>query len=317
MSKIPLLAKHLQEKGFVVLTHFLDEDDISSDISVWLESAPKFKDSVVRGIPANFMGKIQLKITNLIPDLAQTIGIQIDAALYNYSAIRLNQSQDEPTLRIPFDYYRDPKIAPGGVLNWHVDHFSYYLGGDHVNYLICYLPVKKPDVHSCNLTVIPYDVLKQCDPNTYNLVRRRGALRFRCVEPDTKPWFEMRFPDERIEVGQWFAIDDFYPSPGWKLEIDLEKHKVVPQLSVGDLLIMRADVIHRTEDAKTDRISIRCDAIPKNAKQFNSWFSLIKMGLMLPFDYPKVRYNKKIWLKIEIINRLKAYKLGRYVLSRY
>lgn len=309
-------VKQLQEKGFVVLSHFLDESDISSEMLIWLERSRKFKDGVVGGIPTSFMGKIQSKIANLVPDLAQNIGIQIDAALYNYSAIRLNRSQGEPQLRLPFHYHLDPKIAPGGVLNWHVDHFSYYLGGDHANYLICYLPVKKPDVNLCNLALIPYDVLRQFDAKTYDRVQHRGALRFRCVEPDTKPWFEMRFPDERIEVGQWYAIDDFYPSPGWKLEIDLERHKVVPQLSVGDLLIMRADVIHRTEDAKTDRISIRCDAIPRNAKQFNSWFSLIKMGLMLPFDYPKVRYNKKIWLKAAIANRFKASAVGRYLILR-
>ncbi|MBU3633156.1 hypothetical protein [Polynucleobacter sp. AP-Feld-500C-C5] len=316
MSKTSIIAKQLQEKGFVVLSNFLDEDDISSDMSVWLEGAPKFKDGVVGSIPTNFMGKIQSKIANLIPGLAQNIGIEIDADIYIYSAIRLNRSQGEPALRLPFHYHLDPKIAPGGVLNWHLDHFSYYLGGDHTNYLICYLPVQKPDIHSCNLAIIPYDILKKLDSCTFMRVQHRGALRFRCVESDTMAWFQMRFPNELVEVGQWYAIDDFYPSPGWKLDIDIEQHKVVPQLSVGDLLIMRADVIHRTEDAKTDRISIRCDAIPRNARWLYSWFSLFKMGLMLPFEYPKVRYNKKIWLKAVLANRLRASKLGHYFLSR-
>jgi hypothetical protein len=117
-------------------------------------------------------------------------------------------------------------------------------------------------------------------------------------------------------VGQWYAIDDYYPSPGWRLSIDLEKAKIVPQLHEGDLLIMRADVIHRTENAKTDRISIRCDAIPLNSMRFNPWVRLILMILMLPFDYPKVRYNKKIWLRVEITNRLKFARLIRFLFNK-
>ena len=107
-----------------------------------VENAPKFKDGVISGVPGNFMTIIQSKLGSFLPSLAQIIGLQIDPHSYSYSAIRLNQAQGEPTLRTPFDYHRDPKIAPGGVLNWHVDHFSYYLGGDHANYLICYLPVQ-------------------------------------------------------------------------------------------------------------------------------------------------------------------------------
>ena len=310
------LGGQLKQKGFFVLPGFLSHKDLSPEMLSWLENAPKFKDGVIGGVPGDFMTVIQSKLGSFLPSLAQNIGLQIDPHSYSYSAIRLNQAQGEPTLRAPFDYHRDPKIAPGGVLNWHVDHFSYYLGGDHANYLICYLPVQKPDIHSSNLAIIPYDILKKFDACTFMRVQHRGALRFRCVESDTMAWFQMRFPNELVEVGQWYAIDDFYPSPGWKLDIDLEQHKVVPQLSVGDLLIMRADVIHRTEDAKTDRISIRCDAIPRNARWLYSWFSLFKMGLMLPFEYPKVRYNKKIWLKAVLANRLRASKLGHYFLSR-
>jgi len=245
-------------------------------------------------------------------DLSYHLGIQIDPNYYGFSAIRVNKTQGKPTLRQPFNYHLDPKISPGGVLNWHIDHFSYYLERDHTNYLICYSPIQKPNVNSCNLAIIPYEVLKQNDPKTYARTSHRGALRFRCVESDTKSWFEMRFPNEQIEVGQWYAIDDYYPSPGWKLSIDLEKAKIVPQLHEGDLLIMRADVIHRTENAKTDRISIRCDAIPLNSMRFNPWVRLILMILMLPFDYPKVRYNKKIWLRFEITNRLKFARLIRF-----
>ena len=296
MQNLPALSQHLQEKGYVVIPNFLGADDISPEMLDWLNAAQKFKDGVIQDIPDHFIAPAKAKIAQLIPALAKSIGIQIHPTSNAYSAIRLNKAAGEPVLRTPFDIHRDPKISPGGVLNWHLDHYSYYLGGDHTNYFICYLPVKKPDTQNCNVAVLPYDTLKKLDPNSFEKTQHRGAIRFRCVESDTKPWFEMRFPNEKIEIGQWFAIDDYYPTPGWKMSIDLEKEMVIPELAEKDLLIMRADVIHRTQNAKTDRTSIRCDAIPQNSKDLNSWINLIAMYLQLPFDYPKVRYNRKIWL---------------------
>lgn len=307
MQNFSALSEHLLEKGYVVIPNFLSTNDIAPEMLDWLSEAEKFKDGVIQDIPERFIASAKVKIAEVIPSLAKEIGINIHPTRNAYSAIRLNQAQGEATLRIPFDINRDPKISPGGVLNWHLDHYSYYLGGDHTNYLICYLPVKKPDVQNCNVAVVPYDTLKKMDPNTYSKTQHRGALRFRCVESDTKPWFEMRFPNEVIEVGQWYAIDDYYPSPGWKMTINLENEMVVPKLAEKDLLIMRADVIHRTQNATTDRISIRCDAIPINAKKLSTWLNLAIMYILLPLDYSKVRYNKKNWLKKEFTKKIVHY----------
>jgi hypothetical protein len=119
----------------------------------------------------------------------------------------------------------------------------------------------------------------------------------------------MRFPGQSIKVGDWFAIDDFDDSsPGFKLNIDLEAHKVVPELEVGDLLIMRADVIHRTHDAGSDRISVRCDAIPLNAARLDTWRGLIWLSVQYPFMGAKRRYNIAKWLRHEWPNRLRLHK---------
>ncbi len=300
-------SEHLKRKGFVVLPGFLDDQDISSELIEWLNSAQKFKDGVIVDIPPEFLLPIRQKITTLMPGLVQRLGISIHPDRYGYSAIRVNKSEGKPELRLPFDINRDPKVSPGGVLNWHVDHFSYYLCKDHANYLICYMPIKKPDRLASNVAIVPNDMLQSLDPESHTRLRNRGAVRFRCVEEDTKPWFEMRFPGETIAIGDWFAIDDFYPQPGWRMKIDLEKHKVIPALAETDLLIMRADVIHRTEDAKIDRISIRCYATPLYAKTTHTWLSQIVAYLCLSFEYEKVRYNKKIWLRKELVKKWKEF----------
>ena len=81
-----------------------------------------------------------------------------------------------------------------------------------------------------------------------------------------------------------------------KIGIDLERHKVVPELDEGDLLVMRADVIHRTNDAGSDRISIRCDAVPLRAGRLGTLPGLLGLTLRYPFMGAKRRYNLRKWL---------------------
>lgn len=299
-------ARELLTHGFSVVPGFLSTEDVTENLLAFLAEAPKFADGVINGIANEQMSGIRRKIEAFLPDIADTLGLSICKDRFNYCAIRIQQAHGEPTLRKPFDPHRDPKVAPGGVLNWHLDHFSYYLYNDHRNWLICYMPVMKPSADLANLAIVPSDVLEAKDPELSRRTQGRGAMRFRRVEPDTIEWFEMRFPRESIAVGDWFAIDDFDDSTmGWKINVDLEECKVVPKLNVHDLLIMRADVIHRTNDAGTDRISIRCDGMPSHAREIDTTTGLIKLTASLPFVGKKRRYNLRNWVRSEWQKRLR------------
>ena len=291
------IASELATQGYSIVRSFLSGSDTPPALIAYLESAQKFHDGVINEIPGPEMAGVQGKIRGLIPDVARALGLEIDPDAYGYSAIRIQRAEGPPTLRTPFDVHRDPKIAPGGVLNWHLDHFSYYLHRDHANWLICYMPVAKPSRQLANLAIIPYDVLAAHDPALHARIHGRGAMRFRCVEEDTFGWFSLRFPGQAIDVGDWFAIDDDDDGTmGWKIDLDLERHKVVPELEEGDLLIMRADVIHRTNDAGSDRISIRCDAQPAGAAKLETRLGLLGLTLRYPFMGAKRRYNLRKWL---------------------
>ena len=301
------IAHELETRGFSVVPGFLSSEDVGEDLLTFLAIAPKFVDGVINGISDARMSGIRSKIEAFVPEVAGALGLSICNDRFAYSAIRIQQAQGEAALRKPFDIHRDPKVAPGGVLNWHLDHFSYYLYGDHRNWLICYMPVIKPSPDLANLAIIPADVLQFSDPELLRRTQGRGAMRFRQVESDTLEWFEMRFPGQTVAVGDWFAIDDFDDSSmGWKLDIDLEQNKVVPRLEVYDLLIMRADVIHRTNDAGTDRISIRCDAMPWHARKLETLPGLMKLTASLPFVGKKRRYNLRNWVKNEWKKRLRG-----------
>lgn len=300
------IADELNHRGYTVVRNFLSGPEIPDSLLTQLAAAQKFHDGVIMDFPAEGMRHLKARIESTIPKVADLMGLSIAKDRFGYCAIRINESHGAPTLRKPFDKNRDPKIAPGGALNWHLDHFSYFLHEDHKNFLICYVPVFKPTPSLANVAIVGDDVVKALDPELHRRIQGRGALRFRCVEADTLEWFKLRFPGEEITVGDWYAIEDMYDeTPGWKLKFDLEKHKVVPELNAGDLLIMRADIIHRTNDAGCDRISVRCDAIPANAARLETWRGLMGLTLRYPFMSQKRQYNIRIWLKKEWSKRIK------------
>ena len=155
----------------------------------------------------------------------------------------------------------------------------------------------KPNKNYSNVALIPYSVLKNKDLNTFKKIKHRGAVRFRKVEKDTKPWFDLRYKKD-TKIGNWYALDDYIDYvDGWKMNIDLEKNKVVPKLNIYDLLIMRADVIHKTNDAITDRIAIRCDILPNKAKYEQSFGGFINICIKYFFETNKAKYNLKRYIK--------------------
>lgn len=301
------VAHDLEHQGYSVVRDFLSDTDIPDTLLNFLAGAEKFSDGVIKDIPPAEMRNIQMKIESAIPSIADLMGLSINKNRYVYCAIRIEEAHGAPLLRQPFDMHRDPKVAPGGVLNWHLDHFSYYQYRDHKNWLICYLPVIKPRPNAANVAIVPSNVIQTLDPDLHRRIQGRGAMRFRCVEADTMEWFKLRFGNQNVLIGDWYAVDDDNDSTmGWKINIDLEEEKVVPELNTRDLLIMRADVIHRTNDAECSRISVRCDAMPLNAHKLDTFSGLFGMTVRYPFMGRKRRYNLKNWLKWEWSKRLKS-----------
>lgn len=291
------ISKSLRKKGFYIINNFIESSDLDNNFLKYLKKKEKFVDGVIHGINNKFYYKINKKIKKIAVALNNK-NLNISDEKFCYASIRINKTNSEkPILVKPFNKYKDPKISPGGVLNWHIDHFTYYFHNDHKNYLICYMPIFKSDPKYSNVAIIPYNVLKKNDLSTYNKIKNRGAVRFRKVEKDTKPWFDLRF-EKNTKIGDWYALEDYYDnSQGWKINIDLEKKKVVPKLFLYDLLIMKADVIHKTNDSKINRIAIRCDILPKNSFYEQSIMGFLKICFKYFFETNKSKYNLKRYIK--------------------
>ncbi len=294
--------KSLNEKGFYIIKNFLDISDLDQKFLNYLKKKEKFVDGVIHGIDNEYYNRINKKISQIAKNL-KSEKLKISEKKFCYASIKIKKTNNSKAKLIkPFNIYKDPKILPGGVLNWHIDHYTYYFHNDHKNYLICYIPILKSRPEYSNVAILPYNILKKKDFYTYMKLKNRGAVRFRKVEKDTKEWFDLRF-NKKTHIGEWYALDDYSDnSQGWKMKIDLEKDKVVPNLNLHDLLIMKADLIHKTNDSKIDRIAIRCDILPKNSFYEQSFLGFAKICLKYFFQTKKSRYNLKRYIKNYILN---------------
>jgi hypothetical protein len=120
---------------------------------------------------------------------------------------------------------------------WHQDHESFFSVQNHYDYLNFYIPIVKPRRDKSNLSLVPFDVLERDRPDTFRRVVRGGANSY-----------------VQIGKGTIVSLDDtgsLHLMPG---VLDSMAH--TPMLEAGDLLLLRGDMIHRTEDADTERVSL-------------------------------------------------------------
>ena len=128
-------------------------------------------------------------------------------------------------------------IGAGIDLAWHQDHESYFTYQQHTNYLNYYIPILKPDTTRTNLCVIPWLRLKTALPaEQYARLVGGGARRFVPTQATTVVYDD--------ETGEEHL-----------LPVNIELLKDTPQLEEGDLLLLRGDMIHRTQDTETERVA--------------------------------------------------------------
>ena len=121
-------------------------------------------------------------------------------------------------------------------LDWHQDHDSYFINQTHKHCVIIYIPIIKPDPRKSNLTIVPVDVLRSRAPEVWNSMEWKGASRV------------------SYEDGTTTITDDQNGGTHGELDFPLDEIAVSPELSVGDALITRGDMIHRTQDTDTERV---------------------------------------------------------------
>jgi ectoine hydroxylase-related dioxygenase (phytanoyl-CoA dioxygenase family) len=131
--------------------------------------------------------------------------------------------------------------------DWHQDHESYYVYQQSKNHLNFYIPVIKPDPELSGMSLVPMD--KVCEylvgPQIERIVDY-GATRF-------------------VPHSTYTHVIDEETGKDFNIPININTISVTPQLNAGDLLLLRGDVIHKTQDNSTHRVAISIRAIDGNA----------------------------------------------------
>ena len=133
----------------------------------------------------------------------------------------------------------------GVEFDWHTDTTAWFL---YPRYLNFWIPLVKPRRDRTGLSVLDVSVLEARCPEIAAEFRGRGAtniamLRGKPVLVDSDRLRYVELPDPRV----------------------LDDAAVSPEVGPGDVIVLRHDVFHRTQDTDTERLAISFRAVPGKA----------------------------------------------------
>jgi hypothetical protein len=206
----------LEKRGYVVVRDFLPTDVIARLREDYSQQG--------RDVTIPYL-------KNGSPEMAELTKPRVDAVL--------EQVRSQTALKVDLPagvHYFATGKSTGMTFPWHQDHESWFVMQNHYDYLNFYIPIIKPEVQKSNLRIVPFDVLEQNAPNAYRMLVWGGASRVRSL------------------AGRWFVMSDATGAVRM-LPSSIEAFAVTPELAAGDLLLMRGDVLHRTQDTETERVA--------------------------------------------------------------
>ncbi|PZU94476.1 MAG: hypothetical protein DCE90_14625 [Pseudanabaena sp.] len=212
--------KDLESKGYVIIPSFLSSEELEifrKDISAQAcQGATQNQNYRLGAISQETLDKFTSKFNEVSNGVRSQTNIQAD-------------------LLIGGAYF---STEGNQSFRWHQDHESYYLTQNHYHYLNLYMPIIKPDVDKSNLCIVPFDRLLARSPKIYKQILNRGATRY------------------RVEKHKTIIYNDNDGGKLGTLDYSIEDIAKTPYLNAGDLLLIRGDVIHRTQDADTLRTAL-------------------------------------------------------------
>lgn len=216
----------LNTKGFVHVKGFLDEAEIKflcDDYRICDYYARKGK----IGNPVTERGRYSV-ISASLAAMGRLENKMRSTAVAVHAATKLNADLSIAALYFAVEQGMDSLV-------WHQDH-DYLLFQQQLHYLNFYVPIIKADRKLSNLSIVPLDALRARAPEQYRKIEARGAQHFVAGTPT--------------------RVADDESGDEYELPVNIEELRATPELDVGDLLLLRGDVIHRTEDTKVQRVAL-------------------------------------------------------------
>ena len=225
----------IQEKGFLIIPSFLSEEDLAV-FKQEFEAVQKSNDNHNYNIPA-----IGEKVMNFFRQKKEVLDTLTNAQKNGIKADIIMSGNYFPARK-------------GQKFHWHQDSDSYYTCQNHYDYLNFYIPIIKPRKEKSNLNIIPFDLMKELDSVWYEKVVKGGAIDYFPKKKTTKVY------DDDLK-GKTIHVLDF----------NINDVAVTPHLNAGDLLLMRGDIVHSTQDVDTSRVAISIRAVNGNHELDYDW----------------------------------------------
>jgi hypothetical protein len=220
----------LETRGFLVVPSFLNDDDISTLVAAY-DTAPRDAslNYLLKYVPRPLLNQLAPRFAEVAERVREhsSTNVRLLSEGFYFNA--------KPEPRTP-----DAKGTKGEqVLPWHQDGESWWVYQNHIDHLNFWVPIIKPSRTASNLSVLPWDRLAAASPTAEKQLRGRGAHAFVRRDGQTV------IIDANVDDGQGTAYD-----------FDIDAIGETPEVGVGDLVLLRGDVVHRTQDASTERISV-------------------------------------------------------------
>jgi ectoine hydroxylase-related dioxygenase (phytanoyl-CoA dioxygenase family) len=214
----------LETTGFVVLKDVINSEEISRLLQDYIETESK--------INFVFSNKINEETGLPISSLKTTI-TDIVAQINSKTSLK-------PDWVYPSGIYLNNNLIN---LAWHQDHEIFYKTQDAFNTLNFWLPIIKPKRNQDGLKVIPHDVLINKFPEiAEDWILNKGAKLFQAKDNKTIIFDH--------DAGTQLIVDD-----------DLFALSKEVDISVGDILIHRCDLVHGSATKVNNRLAISVRSI--------------------------------------------------------
>jgi hypothetical protein len=225
--------KQLETAGYIVIPDFLTQEELNLFKEDYLSSADVDNKNYLVSRCSDKVLKILIpKFENLARIVAENTNINTDRVVGTGA------------------YFSTDKIN----FPWHQDHEPYYKWQDSYNALNFWIPIIKSNNNQSGLDVINFESFKHTDTKIVKeKLIGKGAKSFIPRKSST-------------------LVNDDDAGNNFLLNTNLDDIKFSPTVSIGDLLLMRQDVIHKTQDTDDFRVSVSIRTINSNNEIFKNKF---------------------------------------------
>lgn len=222
----------LQRRGFVVLRGFLPAEDRAYLLEDFARGQPP------EAFPFGFkplgrraLQRARMRLDPLLAEISATTSLRVDSINF-----------------LTLSHYVSTRRAERSS-HWHQDFdLDYRLTGNHLDYLNFWMPLQKPKLELSNLAIIPWDALWEHCPEAAERAHGLGGARW-VIEGESSALY--------------LGLDQAEPAA--RFDMNLEALAETPHLREGDLLVLRGDTLHRTQDTASLRVaaSVRASGLHK------------------------------------------------------